>query len=912
MNGTTPTTRFRFWLWLIRLIGVIVPRRLRADWRREWEAELRHREELLAEWDRLDSSHKLNLLWRSTSAFWDALWLQPKRLEDEVFQDLRFGLRMLLKHKGFTAITALTLALGIGANTAIFSVVDALLLKNLPVRDPEQLVMFSYPGGEVKGFSFPYSMFEQFRDQAQAFSGMFAITECERSNIRVANGDPDPGSARIQLVSGSYFSVLGVGAALGRTLTPEDDRAPGGHPVIVISSGYWRRRFANSPDVVGQTLTINRTAYTIIGVASPGFSGEKTGHPADLWIPIAMQSQVMAERPGLLNGRPIAGGVRVIARLKPGVSAQQALPQTEALFRQIRLAQVGPNPPPDVLEDIAKTRLELQPEKRGYALERAYFSKPLLILTIIVGLVLLIACANVATLLLARASARQKEIATRMALGAGRARVFRQLLTESMMLALLGAALGLVLAYWVTAGLLKAVASGVTPLYLEAPPDMRIFGFTALVCLTSGILSGLAPALRATRVPLVASLKDGLSSNASSRASSRRIGLSGALVVLQVALSLLLLVGAGLFVSSLRNLKAIDLGYDRESVLLVRTAPGQSGRTGATLSNLYDTVEQRLSRLPGVLSVSVSTRGLLSNNDDGSPIIVEGYTPRHNDEYFIAWNLVGPKFFSTVGMRLLAGREFEPQDNETSSRVAIINESFASHYFGRQNPIGKRVDTRGRGAAEIIGVVRDAKYNNLRERDVKMIYRPWRQDPAHLMEESYIVARTLADPTAVAASLRQALREIDPTLPIISIDSVEQQLERTLTQERLIALLSSLFGLLALLLTATGLYGILAYSVARREKEIGIRLALGAAPANVLGMVLRENLRLALIGVAIGIPLTLGATRLVAGLLFGVRTTDPMTLAMAVLGLLTITLIASYFPARRAAKVDPMEALRHE
>jgi predicted permease len=908
MAVPTQKKRFQFWLWLVRAVGVIVPSRLRANWRREWEAELRYREELLAQWDRLDWRAKLDLLWRSTSAFWDAVWLQPKRLEDEMFQDLRFGLRMLLKHKGFTAISALTLALGIGANTAIFSVVDALLLKNLPVRDPEQLVMFSYPGGEVKGFSFPYSIFEQFRDQSQAFSGMFAITECERSNIRVANGGPDPGSARIQLVSGAYFSVLGVGAALGRTLTPEDDRAPGGHPVIVISSGYWRRRFANSPEVVGQTLTINRTAYTIIGVASPGFTGEKTGHPADLWIPIAMQSQVIAEHPGLLNGRPIAGGVRVIARLKPGVSAQQALPQTEALFRQIRLAQVGPNPPRDVLEDIAKTRLELQPEKRGYALERAYFSRPLLILTIIVGVVLLIACANVATLLLARASARQKEIATRMALGAGRARIFRQLLTESMMLALLGASLGLVLAYWVTAGLLKTVASGVTPLYLEAPLDMRIFGFTALVCLTSGILFGLAPALRATRVPLVASLKDGVSSNAS----SRRIGLSGALVVLQVALSLLLLVGAGLFVITLRNLKAIDLGYDRESVLLVRTAPGQSGRIGATLTNLYDTVEQRLSRLPGVLSVSVSTRGLLSNIDDGSPIIVEGYTPRPNDEYFIAWNLVGPKFFSTVGMRLLAGREFEPQDNETSSRVAIINESFARHYFGRQNPIGKRLDTRGRGAAEVIGVVRDAKYNNLRERDVKMIYRPWRQDPAHLMQESYIVARTLADPAAVAASLRQALREIDPTLPIISIDSVERQLERALTQERLIALLSSLFGLLALLLTATGLYGILAYSVARREKEIGIRLALGAAPANVLGMVLRENLRLALIGVAIGVPLTLGATRLVAGLLFGVRTTDPMTLALAVLGLLTITLIASYFPARRAAKVDPMEALRHE
>src|SRR5262245_29101193 len=895
-------------LWLIQFIGLSVPRRLRADWRQEWEAELSHREEMLAEWERLDWHHKLDLLWRSTSAFWDALWLQPKRLEDEMFQDLRFGVRMLLKHKGFAAITVLTLALGIGANTAIFSVVDAILLKHLPVSDPEQLVMFGYPGGEVKGFSFPYSAFEQFRDQAQIFSGMFAITECERSNIKVSNSTPEAGSIRIQLVSGSYFSVLGIAAALGRTLMPEDDRVPDGHPVIVISAGYWQQRFANSPDVVGQTLTLNNTIYTIIGVAPPGFSGEKTGHPADLWIPIAMQSRVMVERPGLLNSRPIAGGVRIIARLKPGVSAQQALPHVDALFRQFRLAQIGPNPPPDVLEDIAKTRLELLPENRGYALERAYFAKPLLILMIIVVLVLLVACANVATLLLARASARQKEIATRMALGAGRLRVIRQLLTESMLLALLGGALGLLLAYLVTAGLLQVVASGVTPLYLEASPDVRIFVFTASVCLAAGILFGLAPALRATQISLVAALKDGVSS----RVSSRRFELSGALVVLQVALSLLLLVGAGLFVSTLRNLKAVDLGYDRDHVLLIRTAPGQSGRMGAMLSNLYETMEQRLNQLPGVRSASMSTRGLLSDNDNGSPIIVEGYAPRPTDEYFIAWNLVGPKFFETVGMRLLTGREFELQDSGTSARVAIINESFARYYFGRQNPIGKHIDTAGRGPSEIIGVVRDAKYNRLREREVKMIYRPWRQDLSHLMGESYVVLQTIADPTAVAASVRKALHEIDPTLPVISIDSVERQMERTLVQERLIALLSSFFALLALSLTAIGLYGIIAYSVVRRKKEIGIRLALGATPADVMGMVLRESLYLVLIGISIGILLVLGTTRLIINLLFGVQTTDPTTMVVAVLMLLMITTIASILPARRATKINPAEALRQE
>ncbi|HZS07511.1 MAG TPA: ABC transporter permease [Blastocatellia bacterium] len=825
-----------------------------------------------------------------------------------LWQDVHYGVRMLRRSPGFTLVAVLTLALGIGANTAIFSLVDAVLLRMLPVSRPERLVMFGYPDGEVKGFTFPYPMFEQFRDRSRAFSGMFAITEIDRSNVMVngEGGGREPVPVHVELVSGSYFSVLGAGAVLGRALTPDDDRTPGGHPVAVISAGYWKRRFAEAPDAVGRTLTINQTTCTIIGVTPPGFYGEKIGHPADVWIPIAMQSEVVPERPGLLTRQRGSGGVRIVARLRQGMTLAQSRADTGALFRQLRLEQAGPNPPPDVIKDIADYPLELRPEGRGYALERAYFGKPLLILTTIVGLVLLIACANLATLLLARGEARQKEIATRMALGAGRWRVVRQLLTESILLASLGGAAGLLFAVWTTEGLLKVVASGTTPLLLEASPDARILGFTAAVCLTAGILFGLLPALRATRVPLVAALRGaGSSSLASGRG---RVGPGRILVVVQVALALVLLVGAGLFTGTLRNLKSQDIGFDRERVLLIRTDPGQTGRRGAQFVPLYEAVEQRIGRLPGVSSASVSSRGLLGSNDYGSPIILDGQT-RPDD---VPWDLVAPGFFETVGMRLIAGRDFSPGDNETAPRVAIVNESFARHYFGNQNPVGHHLETRGRGLAEIIGVVRDAKYNSLREQNVKMIYRPWRQDAAHLWNEMCVVVRTLADPAAVAANVRRELGDIDPTLPVLSTDTVEAQMGRTLVQERLIATLSGLFGLLALVLSSVGLYGIVSCGVTRRTHEIGIRLALGATPGGMLRMVLRESLLLVPAGIAVGVPAALGVTRPVAGLLFGVRATDPATISLAVLVMLAITFVAGCIPARRATRVDPMIALRHE
>jgi predicted permease len=450
------------------------------------------------------------------------------------------------------------------------------------------------------------------------------------------------------------------------------------------------------------------------------------------------------------------------------------------------------------------------------------------------------------------------------------------------------------------------VASGVTPLYLDAAPDARIFGFTAVVCLAAAILFGLAPAMRATQIPLMSVLRNGASTGRA------RGGLGGALVSLQVALSLLLLVGAGLFVGTLRNLKAQDLGFDRDHVLLIWTAPEQTGRQGATLASLYETVAQRTGLLPGVRSASVSGFGLLSEGG-GSPVSVTGYTRRPDEEHFVPWNQVGPKFFETVGMRLLQGRDFGPQDTAASQRVAVVNESFARHHFSGQNPVGQRFGMRrdAPNSIEIVGVVRDAKYSSLREKDKNMIYLPYRQDVAHL-RELCLVVRTLANPAAVAESVRRELREIDPALPVTSIDSVAAQMDRTLVQERLLAMLSSFFGGLALLLSAIGLYGIISYAVTRRTKEIGIRLALGATSADVLRLVLRESLRLVLVGIALGLPVSLAAARLIASMLFGVQAADPTTMALALLVLFAITFVASYVPARRATKVDPMIALRYE
>jgi predicted permease len=913
MADATHTTRFRFWRWLIRLIGVIVPRRFRTRFRREWEAELEYREALLARWDRLNWGAKLELLKRGLGAFWDALWLQPQRLEDEMFQDLRYGARMLRTQPGFTLIAVVTLALGIGANASLFSLVDALLLKTLPVREAERLALFKRLETANRTFyDLPYTMFERLRDQPQVFSEVAANWPIERSETADSPG-ADAGQLRVGMASGNYFSTLGVQAAMGRAFTPDDNRAPGAHPVAVISHNYWERRFARAPDIIGRTLTLAGADYTIIGVAPRGFTGEWVGRPIDLWVPFMMASQVMPEVPG---GPPRFPAL-VIAHLQPGVTMAQAQAASQLIYQRGLLEEAGSDITPQQRQFIAQRRIELESGASGYSVQRETLKQPLQILAGLAGLALLAVCANVANLLLARAAAREKEMAVRQALGAHRLRIIRQLLTESLLLAALGGALGLLFAVWgakflaamPSAGPLSSIEDN--SLSLDLRLDWRLIACAAVLCLLVSVLFGLAPALRSSKVALTAALKEGGASAAGRR---KRLSLGKALVVAQVALSLVLMIGAGLLARTLRNLQTQDVGFDREHLLLVWAAPARTGRTVPALVDFAKTVQERLSSLPGVVSVSISNGGVLEGGMRGGrseAYRFPGQAPKPG--LFYRNSLVMPGFFATVGTPLIAGRDFTEMDNENAPEVAIFSETMARFFFGDENPVGKRFNARGGTGypIEIIGVVKDAKPGTPRDQ-LSAWYSPYRQGARFMRLNWCIAARTDGSPLALASSVRQALRELDPNLPVLKVTTIAGQLDYVLAQERLIAMLSAFFGALAMLLSCLGLYGVVSYTVARRTSEIGIRLALGATPMGVLRMVFKESLWLVLGGIAVGVPTSLAVTRLIASRLFGVSPTDPLTIIAVIALLMAVAALAAFFPARRASSVEPMVALRGE
>ena len=908
-------------LWFINFIGLLVPRRLRTDWRQEWEAELRYREMLLEEWDRLDGHHKLELLRRSLGAFWDALLLQPSRWEDEMFQDLRYGVRMLLKNPGLTAMAVLSLALGIGANTAIFSLTDAVLLRMLPVKHPEQLVFLEQSGAQEykRSSKLSYAAFEHLRDHNQVLSGLCSFSYATRVSASIG------GQAEVvegQLVSGGFFSTLGVEAAAGRTFTEEDDKESGNQPVAVLSYNYWKRRFGNNPAVVGQTMVFNNAPFTIIGMTPPEFFGAIAGSAPDVFLPSAAGDQILPRRQRHRSG-PLPF---VLARLKPGVAESQAGAALTLLLQQALLAEVGTQLSPEKQQAIQKQNMELKPASQGFSALRQQYSEPLRLLMAVVGLVLLIACANVANLLLARATARRKEIAVRLALGASRLRLIRQLLTESLLLAMIGGGAGLLLAYWCSGLLLAVVSSGRNPvtagasLSLSVPLDNRVLAFTAIVSMLAGILFGLAPAWRATRLELAPTLKD----NARDLGGSRRFRWGKILVAAQVALSLTLLVGAGLFARSLGKLKSLDLGFKRENVLLFSVDPQLIRYQGAQIAGLYKQMLERIAAIPGVHSVSLGRQGLLNGGGTQGSITVPGYTPspeengitqtREGAEWNAPWLCqVGPRFFETAGMTILRGRDFGPQDNETARKVAVVNEAFARYYFGSTDPIGKRFD-RGQndgGEVEIIGLVKDAKSVSIREQTPRTFYVPFLQDPGSWRETTF-QARTAGDPLKLVGAIRREVQGIDQNLPLFRARTLEAQVDESLGQERLVATLSSLFGLLALLLACAGLYGVLSYSVSRRTHEMGIRLALGAQPGDVLWIVLRETFALVMIGIVIGASASLAAGRLISSMLFGLTPTDPVTMSLAILVMISVATLAGYLPARRAARVDPMVALRYE
>jgi predicted permease len=849
-----------------------------------------------------------------------------------LWQDLRFALRILAKNPGFTLIAVLTLALGIGANTAIFSFLDSVLLRSLPVPHPEQLVTLSDPDDHGSSYGseggdrslLAYSEFEYFRDHNEVFSEIFAA-DSSLPQLEVTVPDRSSGtgaqkeSARVRLVSGDYFSTLRVTPAAGTFFTREVDGARGGSPIAVLSYAFWKQRFGLDPLALGKTLQIHETSFQIVGVTPPGFFGETVGDLPDLWIPMMMQDSIYPGRDLLTPSKDLTNmhiWLQVMARLKPGVTPEQAKASINVVFKGLLESKVGTSISTDQRRHDLDQRINLQPAARGSSVLREHFGEPLKILMAMVGFVLLIACANVANLLLARGAARQREFAMRIAIGAGRARLIRQLLTEGLLLAVSGAAAGLLLAHWADALLLRMVsgaASGPPNIHLDLQSDARVLGFTLGVTLFTTILFALIPAWYSTRLDLTPVLKSAQSTT-SSEGSHRRFPAGKILVVTQVAVSVILLVSAGLFVRSLSRLGEVKLGYSRENLILFRVDAAPAGYKGAAIPRFQLDLLARISAVPGLRGATVSKNGLFSGSESGDPVAVEGYTPKSGEQTNSRMDHVGPGYFSMLGIPILVGREIEIQDSGGSVRAAVINQTFANRFFPNANPIGKHVrDTYPGNPAEmvVVGVVADAKYNSLREKPLPRIYAPlanpmW-ENPAAVYE-----VRTYADPQAVAAALRQAVQETAPTLPPIELRTMSGLVDDSLETDRFIKQLASAFSLLALLLAAIGLYGLMGYTVSRRTRDIGIRLALGAGQANVLWQVLRETLVLVLMGIFIGVPFALGGTYLVRSMVFGLGFADPVAILFAAILLAIVAALAGFLPAWRASRVDPMVALRYE
>jgi predicted permease len=840
-------------------------------------------------------------------------------LVETMLQDLRYGLRMLRHSPGFTAVVVLTLGLGIGANTAIFSIVNSVLLQTLPVRNPEQLVVLqwrahSWPhagtssygdcahvqdhnGGNDTGCSLPYSMFEQVRGRHDLFTSATAFAGPAQLDL---SGDGAARMAEGELVSQNYFQTLGVGAALGRLPQPDDER-PGAPPVAVLDYGYWQRMFGGAANVVGRTIRLNNAVFTIAGVADPGFTRLTPGKSVDLWVPL-----IQAKTLGISWG----GGsdanswwLTVVGRLRPGVSRAQAQAAVNLLF--VNEALRGAKPAWTKSDD---PKLELLPADSGLVGIRDRFGKPLALLMAAVSIVLLIACANVAGLMLARGAARQNEMAVRLAMGAGRGRVVRQLLTESLLLSFLGAALGALLAYSGTKGLAAFFTQNeYSPLRIDLHPTLPVLLFTIGAAVLTGIGFGLAPAFRGARANVASELKgNSRTATAMRQGAGPRFGSGSALVVMQVALSVLVLTGAGLLLRTLVKLRSIDPGFDTRNLILFSIEPSLAGYKSAGIEALYKNLRQRLGSLPGVASVSYSSDALLDGGLWTESVRIEGQTDKNTVESQML--AVGPAFFTTMKIRLLAGRILGEADMATGRQAALVNQAFVRRFVGARNPLGLHF---GGGDAkdprwEIVGVVGDTKYASLRDADAPTGYVPLREGGATF------AVRARGTGAGLTSAVRREVNKIDRNLPVIRMRTQSETIDRLLFNERLLARLFGLFGVLGLVLTCIGLYGLLSYEVARRTRELGIRTALGARRRDVLQLVLRQGLALVILGAAGGVGVAMAATRLLASLLYGVHPNDPLTVAAVAVLLMAVGAIACFLPARRATRVDPMVALRYE
>jgi len=820
-----------------------------------------------------------------------------------LWRDVRYAARTLSRSPAFSAVAILVLALGIGATTAIFSVVNAVLLRPLPVDRPDELIALSTVNGANADPLFSYAAYRQLAVEGAAVADACAAASVRREAIAV-DGPPEP--LNVKFVSGNYFTVLGVRAAVGRTLVAGDDRVPAGERVAVVSDAYWTRRFGRDPSVVGRAFRYKARPFTIVGVAPHGFFGETVGEAPDLWTPMTAQP----DAPSFLWTGHSATWLQVLARRRPGLTLAHVRAGLDPVYARVRDDIAGETADPRFRQGVLHSRLGVSAAPGGASKLRDPFSRPLLILMAIVGLVLAIACANVANLMLARAAVRRRETAVSLAFGASRGRVARQLLLEAGLLAAAGGAAGLAIAVRGSAALVTLVAGAGKPISLDAGVDRRVLAFTIVVSSATAIVFGLVPALGASRLDPLAALKR----SAGSGRAGERLRVRRLLVVCQIALSIVLLVGAALFVRSLGKLQNIEPGFDPTRVLVFELTPPVDERpvSREEANALYRRLLARAESVPGVQAASAAFTSLFTQGSWGNAITVEGFVPELGVTPRTFANAVTPRYFEVMGIAVVGGRPFAESDHESAPRVVIVNQTFARQFFGESLPIGKHV---GLGAPakqmmEVVGIVGDAKYVDLREAQRPMLYVPFTQYRQQSLRE--LEVRTTAAPTTVAATLRQELAAVDFRLAIVGTMELRDRVDASLAPERLVARLSAGFGLLALALAAIGLYGVVAYVTTQRTGEIGIRMALGADGASVRRLVLGDTLKLVAVGVAIGAPAALAAARLLASQLYSVTPHDPASVAAALAALVCSAGAAGYLPARRASRVDPLAALRCE
>lgn len=881
------------WLWLITFIGVIVPGRLRVEWRQEWEAELRYREALLAEWDQLNRRTKLNLLWHSLGALLDALCLQPRRWEDEVIQDLRFGVRMLLKHKSFTIVAILSLALGIGANTAIFSVVNSVLLRELPFKNPDQLMSVSSRRTDREDAPFTISDFIDYRDQNQTLEHIAAYANV---GFSLSGGEK---TERLQglRVSANLFQLLGIGAISGRTLFSDDDE-PGRRHVAVLTYDCWRQRFGSDPHLIGKNLNLNGEGYQVVGILPTNYS--LPVKEAEVAIPLAPDADP------LRNVRTSTNFLRAIARTKTGVTREQAESDLTSIVTRQRQQYR------DVY--IKKTGVRLLPLREELV---GSVRTALWVLLGAVAMVLLLACANLAALSLARASSQQREIAIRKALGASTARIVRQSLTENLILALTGGTLGFLLA---TLGVRFLIALSPTglPRQEEIGVDLRVLAFAAAASVISAVIFGIIPALQATKVKVVGELK---ATGRGAGEGARRNRSRSVLVIAEVAVSFILLISAGLLIQSFMRVQAVEAGFDPSDTLTIRLSlPKATYPNRGAVAQFCDGLVPKVQNLPEVESVGAISVLPMSERRHSIDFNLPGQALSPGEAHNAQYRLATPGYFGTMNIPLLRGRLIENHDNGDSPRVVVINETMARRLWPNGSPIGERINIDdnnvGPRPVEIVGVVGNVKHTNLEGAPTFDIYLPMAQVPddgvSFITNTQYWVVRSKTDSRAIETAFRRELQSIDRDVAMSNVKTLEDYLSDTLAPRKFNVRVLTIFAVAALLLSVTGIYGVVSYTVTQRTPEIGIRLALGAARTNVFRLILGQGLRVVLAGIALGVLGAFAMTRVIRTLLFGVTPTDVLTFVFVSVILIVVSLIACSAPARRATKVDPLIALRNE